>query len=135
MNVSRQYSTEEVGDIIDVASRLESLTKERKRQMRTGVTYEQLVEIASEFGISEEAVLRALDTSNAVAPATAAPSKAPRWSRLLRFHAATYATTMAGLTIIDIAEGEGLDWVWFPAAGWGIWLSFHALLNHYYRNR
>ena len=77
MNVSRQYSTEEVGDIIDVASRLESLTKERKQQMRTGVTYEQLVEIASEFGISEEAVLRALDTTATVAPTVAAPSTTP----------------------------------------------------------
>lgn len=135
MNVSRQYSTEEVGDIIDVASRLESLTKERKQQMRTGVTYEQLVEIASEFGISEEAVLRALDTTATVAPTAAAPSKSPRWSRLFRFHAASYAATMAGLSIIDIAEGNGLDWVWFPAAGWGIWLSFHALINHFFRKR
>lgn len=87
MNVSRQYSTEEVGDIIDVASRLENLTTERKQQMRTGVTYEQLVEIASEFGIAEEAVLRALDTSTSVytdrrrteqAPALVSPTPIPR---------------------------------------------------------
>lgn len=132
MNVSRQYTTEEVGDIIDVASRLQSLTTERKQAMRTGVTYDQLVEIASEFGIAEESVLRALENSSAK---EASPTKAaPPPSLLFRLHVASYSSVMAGLTIIDIADGDGLEWVWFPAAGWGMWLMLHALIRHYVRS-
>lgn len=123
----RTYSREEVGDVIRLATELEHMTSKHKAQLREGLSYDQLVEVAAELGISEDAVVRALLQSEQ----TAAPPPRKKIERNSRAgfvrHFWVYVSVMAGLSVIDLADGSGgLDWVWFPAAGWGIAVLIHS---------
>lgn len=40
-------------------------------------------------------------------------------------HLAVYVVVIGGLALFDLLDG-GLEWVWWPALGWGIGLAIHA---------
>lgn len=42
-------------------------------------------------------------------------------------HALVYVCVNAGLFFIDWFTGGGIDWAWWPLAGWGIGLFAHAV--------
>jgi len=56
-----------------------------------------------------------------------------RQLRQLYQHLATYGLVMALLVVIDIVTGSGegsflgLDWAYWPAAGWGLFVVAHAV--------
>ncbi|NND03514.1 MAG: 2TM domain-containing protein [Acidimicrobiia bacterium] len=126
---SRTYSREEVGDLIRTATELEHVTERHKAELRDGLTYDQLVEVASELGISEDALVRALMEKESSARSIESPKRdrGAQHRQAFLSHLWTYGSVMAGLTVIDLADGSGgLDWVWYPAAGWGIFVLIHA---------
>ncbi len=42
-------------------------------------------------------------------------------------HLATYVIVISGLFVINVLTGHGRWWVVWPAIGWGIGLTIHAL--------
>ena len=125
----RTYSREEVGDLIRTATELEQVTEKHKAELRDGLSYDQLVEVAAELGISEDAVVRALMEKNRPAQMASAKRSSRRESARRSFlnHLWTYGSVIAGLSVIDLVDGSGgLDWVWYPAAGWGMFVLVHA---------
>ncbi len=42
------------------------------------------------------------------------------------WHVAIYAIVNIVLWAIDIAQGGGLDWAFWPTIGWGIAVAFHV---------
>lgn len=123
----RHFTQEEVGELIETASRLQSATDAERLRLREGLTYDQVVQIASELGVSEDDVVRAIGTANLGGSMATAPrrDKARRSYRraVARFKATlvTWIGVSGGLAIIDaVADPTGLDWVWYPMAGMGI---------------
>ena len=53
--------------------------------------------------------------------------------RRLRNHWYAYSSVMAGLAVLNLVTwlvfGLAVPWVLFPAAGWGIGMSIHALTH------
>ena len=41
------------------------------------------------------------------------------------WHVAAFAIINPVLWIIDLATGSGIDWAFWPTAGWGLGLAFH----------
>lgn len=125
----RTYTRDEVGDLIRTATELEHVTERHKAELRDGLTYDEVVAVAAELGISEDAVVRALMEKERAATAgtRTKAGKRHRARRAFMNHVWTYGSVVAGLTVIDLADGSGgLDWVWFPAAGWGIFVLIHS---------
>lgn len=128
------YSRQEAGELIAAASELQEQRQQLREELREGLTYDQVVEIAAELGVDEQDLLAAIERRNhapATARAIAHPSR-DRWrrrrGRIYRWHLATYVGVISGLTVIDyFADPAGLDWVYFPAAGWGMFLLTHAV--------
>lgn len=136
----RRFSHEEVGELIETATRLEQLRHEGE-----GIGVDELREVAVELGISEEALGRALDererqrvaeqTAQEVAAANrsqqadAAEQRMRKRRKALnewKSHAASYVGVIGGLAVIDLLTSDGLDWVYYPAAGWGIGFLVHT---------
>jgi hypothetical protein len=136
----RRFSQEEIGELIETAARLDQLRHEGQ-----GLSVEELRQIATELGISDEALLAAvhhrMEAERASAEEAAneqrrreKEAKAERKRREARrsqlndwkAHLASYAGVMAGLSAIDFFPDRSLDWVVFPAAGWGIGLAIHT---------
>lgn len=46
--------------------------------------------------------------------------------RALMSHALVYVLVNSGLVAIDWYTGGGIEWAWWPMAGWGIGLVSHA---------
>ncbi|MDH3500632.1 MAG: 2TM domain-containing protein [Acidimicrobiia bacterium] len=118
---TESFTYDEVGDVIKSATRLQQLADE---QQGTGeVTMEQLREIAVELKISPEALRQAIATSDRDLKSVRRRVRRKLW--WVR-HAGTYAAIMIGVTGIDLAEGNGIDWAYYPILGWGIWVGIHA---------
>ncbi len=42
------------------------------------------------------------------------------------WHVATFAIINVALWALDIAQGGGLDWAYWPTIGWGLGVAFHV---------
>lgn len=130
----RRFSQEEVGELIETATRLDGLTGDR------GLSLDELRGVAAELGVSDEALLEALDqrlraeraareeeqlTEAAVAASTdARRAQVNEWKQ----HTAAYLGVNGGLAILDLLTGSGLNWFYWIAAAWGIGYLIHSML-------
>lgn len=136
----RRFSGDEVGELIETATRLDQLRSEGE-----GLDEDDVRQVAAELGISSEALDRALDermraeaarrsSTQAAAQAEAARVAAEEERRLQRHkalnewrsHVASYVGVIGGLAALDWFSGDGFDWFFYPAAGWGIAILVHT---------
>jgi len=136
----RRFFEEEVGELIETATRLDQL-----RHEGPGLGEEELRQVAAELGVSEAALQRALDQraeqeaahraarqarQEAQAAEAAAEAKRVRKRQKAindwKSHAASYVGVIGGLAAIDWFSETGFDWFFFPAAGWGIGFLIHT---------
>ncbi len=115
----RQYSDEEVREILRVAI-------EREENDPAGLAREDVVRAASEVGISEASIDRAIveiEREREIATEVAAIKMERR--RALLSHASTWAIVNAMLFGIDWMSGPGY-WFYYPLFGWGIAVALQA---------
>jgi hypothetical protein len=128
---ARRFTREELGEVIELATRLE---QSRRSADEPGVSYQDLRAIAAELGISDAALLEAVATQldardDERARLDTQARRDAKWREAVRawkLHFGVYLSTIAGLTVIDLASGEGIDWVVYPAAAWGIAILIHG---------
>ncbi|MEN8114849.1 MAG: 2TM domain-containing protein [Actinomycetota bacterium] len=120
----RWFPRDEVGDIIDVAARLDELVDGRTDQ---GLTFDQLVRVAGEVGISQDAVERAIveERRRRSVDEREARKRVRRRMRFVR-HAMVYALVVSALLLIDVLNGGGW-WFYYIAALWGAVLAIQGL--------
>jgi hypothetical protein len=127
MDVQRQerrFPRDEVGEIIDLAARLDNLVEDPSDQ---GLTLEQLVHVADEVGISRQAVESAVAKEGKRRSRDGREAR-KRVRRRLRFvrHAMVYALVVSALLLIDVLNGGGW-WFFYVAALWGAILALQAM--------
>ena len=127
MDVQRQeqrFPRDEVGEIIDLAARLDDLVADPADR---GLTLEQLVHVADEVGISRQAVERAVADEQR-RRSTDERDTRKRVRRRMRFvrHAMVYALVVSALLLIDVLNGGGW-WFFYVAALWGAVLALQAM--------
>ena len=127
MDVQRQerrFPRDEVGEIIDLAARLDDLVEDPTDQ---GLSLEQLVHVADEVGISRQAVERAV-AEERKRRSTGERDTRKRVRRRMRFvrHAMVYALVVSALLLIDVLNGGGW-WFFYVAALWGAVLALQAM--------
>lgn len=135
----RRFSGDEIGELIELATRLDQKNALREQ----GISFQELHQIAMELGISDQALLEAVAKRIAGERSTAELAGAlakqtSRWEKALtalKIHTGTYLASLLGLTVIDVASGDGVDWVFYPAAGWGMGLLIHAVVTMVNRPR
>ncbi|MEN8234328.1 MAG: 2TM domain-containing protein [Actinomycetota bacterium] len=118
------FPRDEVGEIIDVAARLDELSEGRTDH---GLTYEQLVRVAGEVGISRDAVKRAVaeERRRRSADEHEARKRVRRRMRFVR-HAMVYALVVSALLLVDVLNGGGW-WFYYIAALWGAVLAIQGM--------
>jgi SOS response regulatory protein OraA/RecX len=129
---NRRFSHEEVGEVIEMATRLQQLGDGKDSTL----SYGELRRVAAELGISDEALVQAVakrlerDRIDRVEAREQARLDAKRRQRVNEWkaHAASYLGVIGGLAAIDLFSGGGFDWFFFPAAGWGIGLAIHTIM-------
>ena len=130
----RRFSQEEVGELIETATRLDGLVGD------SGLSLDELRGVAAELGISDEALLEALETrlraereeqaeqeqeaATSAAVATARRAQVNEWKQ----HTAAYLGVNGGLAILDLITGSGFNWFFYVAAAWGVGYLIHSLL-------
>ena len=121
----RRFPRDEVGDIIDVAARLDDLVDDPTDR---GLTLDQLIHVAAEVGISPDAVRRAIreERKRRVVDDREARKRVRRRMRFVR-HALVYIVVVSSLLLIDALNGGGW-WFYWPMIGWGIGLLIHILV-------
>lgn len=116
------FSADEVGEIIDVATRLQHLADEGVVGDR--ISIDQLAGIARELGISEAALAKAVGVGEQRARSVRRVERErSQWFR----HVGIYAIVISGLALIDLLSGGGFDFFFYPAIGWGMGVGIHAL--------
>jgi 2TM domain len=117
----RAFSSEEVGELIELAARLDDLAAS------DGLDYDQLVRVADEVGISRRAIDRAV-ASNRLAQRSSEKQARKRVRRRMRFirHAVIYAVVVSALLLIDALDGGGW-WFYYVAATWGAVLALQGM--------
>jgi len=117
---AQRFDSDDVGDLVDVAARLDDLTDNR-------VSYAQLIAIAEELGVPEEAIRTALADRDRERRANTklAKKQVRRRMRLIR-HAAVFTIVIVALFAVDALGGDGW-WFGIVAALWGVVLALHAL--------
>lgn len=127
MDVQRQeqrFPRDEVGEIIDLAARLDDLVEDSTDR---GLTLEQLVHVADEVGISRRAVEQAVaqERKRRSIDERDARKRVRRRMRFVR-HAMVYALVVSALLLIDVVNGGGW-WFFYVAALWGAVLALQAM--------
>jgi hypothetical protein len=127
MSVQRQeqrFPREEIGDIIDLAARLDDLVDD---PTDLGLTLEELVSVAGEVGISRQAVERAVLDQRRQRKADDREAK-KRVRRRMRFvrHVLAYVLVVSALFLIDVLNGGGW-WFFYIAALWGALLAIQGM--------
>jgi len=127
MSVQRQgqrFPRDEVGDIIDIAARLDDLVDD---PADLGLTFEQLVHVADEVGISRNAVERAVSDRRKKRSVDERDAR-KRVRRRMRFvrHTMAYALVVSALLLIDALNGGGW-WFYYVAALWGALLAIQGM--------
>lgn len=130
----RRFTHEEVGELIETATRLDGLVGDR------GLTLDELRGVAAELGISEDALLEALEVrrraerdeqeERAQHAAAAAATEGARRTQVngWKQHTAAYLGVNGGLAILDLITGSGFNWFFYVTAAWGIGFLIHSLL-------
>jgi hypothetical protein len=129
-----RFSQEEVGELIETATRLDGLVGDR------GLSLEELRGVAAELGISDDALLEALETrlhaerkareeearqvASSAATASTRRAQVNGWKQ----HTAAYLGVNGGLAILDLITGSGFNWFFYVAAAWGIGYLIHSLM-------
>lgn len=122
-----RFSRDELGGLIATATRLDQLNAER------GLTLDEVREIASEVGVSDSAILEAVHaeiTERRVArDQNEVEVSVDRQTlrRRLASQVGTYGAVMAGLAATDFFPDQAFDWIWWPAAGWGMGIALQAV--------
>lgn len=127
MDVQRKeqrFPRDEVGEIIDLAARLDDLVEDSTDR---GLTLEQLVHVADEVGISRRAVEQAVaqERKRRSVDERDARKRVRRRMRFVR-HAMVYALVVSALLLIDALNGGGW-WFFYVAALWGAVLALQAM--------
>ena len=127
MSVQRQeqrFPREEIGDIIDLAARLDDLVDD---PTDLGLTLDQLVRVAGEVGISRNAVERAVRDQRKQKAVDEREAK-KRIRRRMRFirHILVYLVVISALFLIDALNGGGW-WFFYIAALWGAVLAIQGM--------
>lgn len=117
----RRYSLDEVGEIIDLAARLDELATSN------GLSYDEMLRVADEVGISQAAVERAVAQERASRRRSAKQAK-KQVRRRMRFirHATVYLVVVSSLLLIDALSGGGW-WFYYVAAIWGAVLALQGM--------
>lgn len=117
----RRFSVEEVGELIDLAARLDELATS------DGLLYDDLLGVADEVGISPAAIERALveERANRRWMTKQAGRRVRRRMRFVR-HTVVYAVVVSSLFLIDALNGGGW-WFFYVAALWGALLALHGM--------
>jgi hypothetical protein len=117
----RQYSLDEVGEIFDLAARLDELASPN------GLSYDELLRVADEVGISRAAMERAVveDRANRRRMSKKARKAVRRRMRFIR-HATVYAVVVTSLLLVDALSGGGW-WFYYVAAIWGAALVLQGM--------
>lgn len=122
MSEDREYTPEEVRAILQRAVELDD---RRERFSR-----DELLAMAQEVGLSEEAVLaaeRALRPTGKAAELAQARQAFIAERRLeFKQHLIAYACVNAFLLAINLIFSPGVWWFIFPLLGWGMGLAMHA---------
>jgi hypothetical protein len=137
----RRFNQEEIGELIETATRLDQL-----RHDGQGLGIDELRQVATELGISDEALLSAvhhrMETEREAArmaaeqeQRTADEANAERERKQGRrarpnewkSDVASYVGVIAGLAAFDWFPDRSFDWVFWPAAGWGIWIVIDTI--------
>ncbi len=119
---SEAYTKEEVTGLVELAARLDELAADAG-----GLTYDELVSVAGEVGISEAAVAQAvaLDRRDRRRRLRDARKQVRRRMRFIR-HATVYAVVVSALLLIDALNGGGW-WFFYVAALWGAVLALQGI--------
>lgn len=117
----QRFSVEEVGELIDLAARLDELATS------DGLSYDELIRVADEVGISQAAVERAIveDRANRRRMTKRARKQVRRRMRFIR-HATVYSVVVSSLLLIDALGGGGW-WFFYVAAIWGAVLALQGM--------
>jgi hypothetical protein len=117
----QRFSVEEVGELIDLAARLDELAT------GSGLSYDELVRVADEVGISQTAIEQAVAEDRAQRR-RAAKSTRRQVRRRMRFirHATVYAVVVSALLLVDALGGGGW-WFFYVAAIWGAVLALQGM--------
>ncbi len=117
----RRFSVEEVGELIDLATRLDELATS------DGLLYDDLLRVADEVGVSPAAIERAVVDDRANRRRTTRQSR-KRVRRRMRFvrHTVVYAVVLSSLFLIDALNGGGW-WFFYVAALWGALLALQGM--------
>lgn len=119
--MQRTFSTEEVGELIELAARLDDLAGSG------GLDYDQLVRVADEVGISRRALERAVSAERAERRMVEKQAR-KQVRRRMRFvrHTAVYAVVVSSLLLVDALNGGGW-WFYYVAAVWGAVLALQGM--------
>jgi hypothetical protein len=123
-DVDRRYTDEEVGEIIRLASRLDDSVV---GPSSTGLSLGDIKRIAAELGIDESYVVEAATRYTVEGRKEQRRSKLRNfWLFVFKVHGFVYGTAIAGIAAVDLATGSGVDFVQYPAIGWGVLLAWHG---------
>ena len=116
----QRFSVEEVGELIDLAARLDELATS------DGLVYDDLLRVADEVGISPKAIERAVVEDRATRRRMTKQAR-KRVRRRMRFvrHTVVYAVVVSSLFLIDALNGGGW-WFFYVAALWGAALALQG---------
>lgn len=117
----QRFSVEEVGELIDLAARLDELATS------DGLSHDELVRVADEVGISREAIERAVveDRANRRRMTKRARKQVRSRMRFIR-HATVFSIVVSALLLIDALGGGGW-WFYYVAAVWGAVLALQGM--------
>jgi len=120
----QRFPREDIGDIIDLAARLDDLVDD---PTDLGLTLDQLVRVAGEVGISRDAVERAVRDQRKQKAVDEREAK-KRVRRRMRFirHILVYLVVISALLLIDALNGGGW-WFFYIAALWGAVLAIQGM--------
>ncbi len=116
----QRFSVEEVGELIDLAARLDEMATS------DGLLHEDLLRVADEVGISPAAIERAVVEDRATRRRMTKQAR-KRVRRRMRFvrHTVVYAVVLSSLLLIDALNGGGW-WFYYVAALWGAALALQG---------
>lgn len=116
----RRFSVEEVGELIDLAARLDELAT------GSGLSHDELIRVADEVGISRTAIERAIvqDRADRRRMTKQTRKQVRRRMRFIR-HATVFAVVVSALLLIDALGGGGW-WFYYVAAIWGAVLALQG---------
>lgn len=129
-----RFTQDEMSEILETAARLDGVTASPDE-----ISLDELTQIATELGISPEAVEqvvsgradkaraeRELLKSEEAEAQELARKKKKAW-RDWRAHVASFIAVMLGIVLLDLVTGPGAWW-YYPAIGWGMGLGVHTLV-------